>query len=280
MGFVPDEPLASLCPIGKGSALWICLAASQAGHARYQKRSGCCSPGHRRCADWRADSRNRPWRSPGAGADGPALSRQGLRRRDGRSTVDIWSRDTCKGNFMTYFQRGLLAAVLMLLGLVFWPLLAVGGLIAWTVYSDIRDEPERKRQEAESEARLNKPITVEDMRWSCESPAEEAFFDAMVSAYATTAGPGCIAGDGIQLRTQIGLGQLRIGRSSAWRQFRGDFLIDDKLVVEIDGATGRRGTAARTPWPGMPHATRSFMRRPTRSCAFRRASSSTRLPRP
>lgn len=145
---------------------------------------------------------------------------------------------------MTYFQRGLLAAVLMLLGLVFWPLLAVGGLVAWSVYSDIRDEPERKRQEAEIEARLNKPITVEDMRWSCESPAEEAFLDAMVSAYGLTAGPGCIGGDGIQLRTQIGLGQLRIGRGSAWRQFRGDFLIDDKLVVEIDGAT----------WHGSPDA--------------------------
>ncbi|MER9337414.1 endonuclease domain-containing protein [Mesorhizobium sp. M0293] len=145
---------------------------------------------------------------------------------------------------MTYFQRGLLAAVFMLLGLVFWPLLAVGGLIAWTVYSDIRDEPERKRQEAEIEARLNKPITVEDMRRSCESPAEEAFFDAMVSAYGMTVGPGCIKGDGIQLRTQIGLGQLRIGRGSAWRQFRGDFLIDDKLVVEIDGAT----------WHGSPDA--------------------------
>lgn len=139
---------------------------------------------------------------------------------------------------MTFFQRGLLAAVLMLLGLVFWPFLALGGFIAWTVYSDVRDEPERKRQEAEIEALLNEPISVEDMRWSCESPAEEAFFDAMVSSYGMTPGPGCIAGDGgIQLRTQIGLGQLRIGRSSVWRQFRGDFLIDDKLVVEIDGAT-------------------------------------------
>lgn len=145
---------------------------------------------------------------------------------------------------MTYFQRGLLAAVLMLLGLVFWPLLGVGGFIAWTVYSDIRDEPERKKQEAEIEARLNEPIAVEDMRRSCESPAEEAFFDAMVSAYGMSAGPGCIAGNGIQLRTQIGLGQLRIGRGSAWRQFRGDFLIDDKLVVEIDGAT----------WHGRPDA--------------------------
>ncbi|MCW7542858.1 endonuclease domain-containing protein [Aurantimonas litoralis] len=137
---------------------------------------------------------------------------------------------------MTYIQRGLLAAVLMLFGLFFWPLLAVGALIAWSVYAEIRDEPERKRQEAETRARLNEPIAVEDMRLSCESPAEEAFFDAMVSSYRMTAGPGCIAGDGIQLRTQIGLGQLRFGRGTAWRQFRGDFLVDDKLVVEIDGA--------------------------------------------
>lgn len=145
---------------------------------------------------------------------------------------------------MPIFLRGLLAAFLLLVGLVFWPLLVVGGLIAWSVYSDIKDEPERKRQEAEIQARLKRPIAVEDMRRSCESPAEEAFFDAMVSAYSMTAGPGCIAGDGIQLRTQIGLGRLKIGRNSAWSEFRGDFLVDEKLVVEIDGAT----------WHGSPDA--------------------------
>jgi very-short-patch-repair endonuclease len=138
---------------------------------------------------------------------------------------------------LTYFQRGLLAAFLMLVGIVFWPLLFVGGVIAWSVYGDIRDEPERKRQKAEIKARLNEPVAVEALRRNCESPAEEAFFDAMVSAYRMTAGPGCIAGDGIQMRTQSGHGQLRIGRSTAWREFRGDFLVDEKLVVEIDGAT-------------------------------------------
>ena len=153
-------------------------------------------------------------------------------------------RTIWKDIFVTYFQRGLLAALLMLVGLFFWPLLALGGLIAWSVYGDIRDEPERKRQEAEIQARLNEPVAVDVMRRSCESPAEEAFFDAMVSAYGMTAGPGCIAGDGIQLRNQIGLGQLRIGRSSAWREFRGDFLVDDKLIVEIDGAA----------WHGSPDA--------------------------
>lgn len=148
---------------------------------------------------------------------------------------------------MTYFQRGLLAAVLIVIGFFFWPLLGVGGLIAWSVYSDIRNEPERKRQEAEVAARINVPVTVEDMRFTCDSPAEEAFFDTMVSAYKMTTGPGCIAGEGIKLRTQVGLGRLRIGRNSAWSQFRGDFLIDEKLVVEIDGETwhGSRDTKAR-----------------------------------
>jgi len=148
---------------------------------------------------------------------------------------------------MTYFQRGLLAAVLIAIGFFFWPLLGIGGLIAWSVYSDIRSEPERKRQEAEIAARINRPVTVEDMRFTCESPAEEAFFDAMVSGYKMTTGPGCIAGESIKLRTQVGLGRLRIGRSTAWRQFRGDFLIDEKLVVEIDGETwhGSRDAKAR-----------------------------------
>lgn len=145
---------------------------------------------------------------------------------------------------MTYFQRGLLAAVLIVIGFFFWPSLAVGGLIAWSVYGDIRDEPERKRQEAEIAARLNEPVTVEDMRLTCESPAEEAFFDTMVSAYRMTTGPGCVAGVGIKLRTQIELGKLHIGRGFAWRQFRADFLVDEKLVVEIDGET----------WHGSPDA--------------------------
>lgn len=92
-------------------------------------------------------------------------------------------------------------------------------------------------QEAEVAARINEPVSVEDMRFTCESPAEEAFFDTIVSAYKMTAGPGCIAGEGIKLRTQVGLGRLLIGRRSAWRQFRADFLIDEKLVVEIDGET-------------------------------------------
>lgn len=82
------------------------------------------------------------------------------------------------------------------------------------------------------------------MRWSCESSAEEAFLNSMISANKITDGPGCIAGEGIQLRTRIGLGKLRIGRSSAESQFGGDFLINDKLVVEIDGAT----------WHGSPDA--------------------------
>lgn len=137
---------------------------------------------------------------------------------------------------MTFFQRGLAAALCLLVGLVFWPLLVVGGVIAWSVYVDIREEPERKREEAAHLERMNRPISIAAMRGSCESPAEVAFFDAMVAFHGMTAGPGCVAGEGIQLRTQVGLGELRNNFNHIWRQYRGDFLIDDKLVVEIDGA--------------------------------------------
>lgn len=148
-------------------------------------------------------------------------------------------------------MRILLAVACMLFGIVFLPSFLVGCLIVWSVFADIREEPERKRTKEKIAASLNRPIDVESMRETCESPAEEAFFDAMVSFYQMSTGPGCIAADGIQLRTQIGLGALRIGRGSAWRQFRGDFLVDETLVIEIDGAR----------WHGTPEAkARDFAR--------------------
>ena len=120
-----------------------------------------------------------------------------------------------------------------------------------TLRGDFQDEMTREEvDEAMQKDFLNQqagadidPLQIEDVRVD-HNPA---FFDTMVSAYKMTKGPGCIAGEGIKLRTQVGFGRLRIGRSSAWSQFRGDFLIDEKLVVEIDGETwhGSRDAKAR-----------------------------------
>ena len=87
------------------------------------------------------------------------------------------------------------------------------------------------------DARINAPVSVERMRLTCESPAETAFLDAMVSAYDLQTGAGAIEGPGLRMQTQVGMGQFRIYAKHATHQYRADFLINGKLVVEIDGAT-------------------------------------------
>ncbi len=138
---------------------------------------------------------------------------------------------------MTIFQRSLLAAACILLGFLFFPLFFVGGLIAWSIYGDIVEAPARRAQQEEIDARINAPVSAEDIRWACESPAETAFLDTMVSAYALQTGPGAIEGRGLRLRNQVSMGRLNIYSGYASSQYRADFLIDEKLVVEIDGAT-------------------------------------------
>lgn len=59
----------------------------------------------------------------------------------------------------------------------------------------------------------------------------------MVSAYNLQTGPGAIEGQGLRLRNQVSMGRLRIYSNYASSQYRADFLVDEKLVVEIDGAT-------------------------------------------
>lgn len=138
---------------------------------------------------------------------------------------------------LTIFQRSLFGAACILLGFLFFPLFFVGGLIAWSVYRDIVEAPARRAEQAEVEARINAPVSAENIRWACESPAETAFLDAMVAAYALQTGPGAIEGRGLRLRNQVAMGRLKIYKGYASSQYRADFLIDEKLVVEIDGAT-------------------------------------------
>lgn len=123
----------------------------------------------------------------------------------------------------------------------FWlsllPALFLGRLNRLECLSRHCRSPARRAEQAEIEAQINAPVSVEDIRWACESPAETAFLDAMVSAYDLQTGPGAIEGRGLRLRNQISMGRLRIHRNHASSQYRADFLVDEKLVVEIDGAT-------------------------------------------
>lgn len=125
----------------------------------------------------------------------------------------------------------------LLLGLLLPLFFLLAAFTAWTIYADIKEAPEREAQRIEAEIRANAPLSVDDIRYACESPAEEAFLDAMVEAFDLKTGPGAIEGGGLRLRNQVGMGRLNIYRSGAFSQYRADFLIDDQLVVEVDGQT-------------------------------------------
>lgn len=141
-------------------------------------------------------------------------------------------------------MRGLIAAILILVGFFFWPLLLLGGVMAFATYEEFRDAPKKAQARALVEEAERLPMTVEEMRWLCESPAEEAFLDAMVAGHKLEPGPRCLQGEDIQLRSQVPLGRIVTRGLGPRHEFRGDFLVDDWLVVEIDGEK----------WHGSPEA--------------------------
>ncbi|SUZ33704.1 hypothetical protein ROE7235_03477 [Roseibaca ekhonensis] len=126
--------------------------------------------------------------------------------------------------------------VLAIASIVFLPLLFVAGFIGWTIYGDIKSVRQYRSTPLIVEAAKNYPVSVEDLRDACESPAEVAFLEMMVSAYTLKTGPGAVEGKGLRLRSQVGLGKFRPQISHSPYQYRADFMIDDRLVVEIDGA--------------------------------------------
>lgn len=107
------------------------------------------------------------------------------------------------------------------------PLLILQLLVIWGVTAWIRpkdEEPERRPNKLEA-------LTAEDDKWLhifrsvCESPAEEAFLDAMVSAFDLMPNEGSLSGSNLTLQMQVPVANYRL-----------DFLVDKGLVVEIDGA--------------------------------------------
>lgn len=69
------------------------------------------------------------------------------------------------------------------------------------------------------------PNWLSDYLNECESPAEEAFLQAMVTHYALLPDRGVLRGAGLVLQLQVDKGAYRL-----------DFLANDWLVIEIDGA--------------------------------------------
>lgn len=107
------------------------------------------------------------------------------------------------------------------------PLIIFQLVIVWGVTAWLRPKGEELREAPSRLERLN----VADEGWLrmyqgvCESPAEIAFLDAMVAAFDLEPYQGRLIGKGVGLQMQVPVGNYRL-----------DFLIDDKLVVEVDGA--------------------------------------------
>lgn len=119
-------------------------------------------------------------------------------------------------------------AILALGGLVFFPLFFVAAFVAWALFKDLTD-PDQPDADSICVRRLT--TTAADPEWKsyflpfCESPAESAFLEAMIAAYGLTPDKGALTSSGLTMTLQAELQRYRV-----------DFLVNDWLVVEIDGA--------------------------------------------
>lgn len=124
------------------------------------------------------------------------------------------------------FTPRVLLVIVLIIGGFYEPLLWLGAIVvAFTIYAESRPM-ERSLQDGRF------PVIEEDsedwlsaLRNAAESPAEVAFLDAMVEAFHLKPRERALRGDGLVLRLQVE--EMR---------YRMDFLVDEALVVEIDGA--------------------------------------------
>lgn len=117
--------------------------------------------------------------------------------------------------------------VCFFIGFAFPLSFGVAALIAWSIYTDISDPITEAplRQDRLKTLTANDDGWLDSFRDVCESPAEIAFLDAMVSAFGLKPVKGILSGEELKLQMQVPVGRYRL-----------DFLVDKLLVVEVDGA--------------------------------------------
>ncbi|TBD04750.1 DUF559 domain-containing protein [Rhizobium leguminosarum] len=134
-----------------------------------------------------------------------------------------------KAKQKTIVIRAILTVACIAGGFVFPLLFLVAAFFAWTIYSDIVDPKPVPPVDAWYARRWT--ATSEDPDWKsyflpfCESPAEEAFLEAMIADYKLLPRSGVLFGSGLELNLQV-----------EHKPYRLDFLANEWLVIEIDGA--------------------------------------------
>lgn len=148
--------------------------------------------------------------------------RNGLLNTPKTFSTDVLTKD------MNILLRSVLAIIFFVIGFYFVYSFAISALIAFSIYGDIFS-PDIEKPLSNSnleEVTENDEGWLENFRTICESPAEIAFLDAMVSAFDLKPENRVLSGNGLKLQMQVPVDFYRL-----------DFLVDKQLVVEVDGAT-------------------------------------------
>lgn len=115
----------------------------------------------------------------------------------------------------------------VLLGFVF-PLAFIGAIMLGIgIYADVTKDHDAPGRHLERNGAASREYSEKShFRSTSESPAEEAFFDAMQKHFHLEVKNGKLVGDdGISLDMQVEVLRYRL-----------DFLVDKRLIVEVDGA--------------------------------------------
>lgn len=124
------------------------------------------------------------------------------------------------------FTPRILLIILLIGGGFLFPLLWLGAaVIAFTVYADSRPTKPDAGAGRFPIIHETEEDWLREVRDCAESHAETAFIDAMVDAFKLKPRDGALRGSGLAMKLQVQISQYRV-----------DFLVDETLVVEVDGA--------------------------------------------
>jgi len=134
---------------------------------------------------------------------------------------------------MNFASRVLLIIVLIIAGF-FFPLAWLGAaIVCFTIFAEVSPRKARKDDGRFPHLASDPPDWYREIVDCTESPAEVAFLDMMIACYDLKPVDRALRGNGLVLRMQVEVEKYRL-----------DFLVDDNLVVEIDGLQ----------WHGSPEA--------------------------
>lgn len=127
----------------------------------------------------------------------------------------------------------LVIGALCFVGGFFFPTLFIFAffILGVTLTATPEEQHEASRPKPKAAPIERTKIAVDDPQWNsryleeCESPAESAFLSAMISSFSLQPQNGVLTAPGLTLNMQVEIGFYRL-----------DFLANDWLVIEIDGA--------------------------------------------